>query len=138
MVAAVAAVLLGTGCATVTNGTTQAVSVSTHPAHATIETGGRTFESPCVIELARKRDHVVTISKQGYRTESVQLGRKSTGAVRGNIWLGGLPGWAIDAATGANNELVPGHIDLTLTPDGSPSDHPVATARPGQVLTAGR
>jgi len=133
-----AAAMFNAGCATVTNGTTQAVSVSTHPSHATIETGGRTFESPCVIELARKRDHVVTISKPGYRTESVPLGRKSTGAVRGNIWIGGLFGWLIDAITGANNELVPGHIDFALTPDGSPTGGPVAGKPQDRTLVSGQ
>lgn len=90
------------------------IPVSCTPTGASVEVDGRTFEAPCVLKLARKHDHRITISHAGYVTEVRNLARKPTGAIRGNIWVGGLIGLIVDLCTGADNDLVPDHVEVTL------------------------
>jgi len=56
------------------------------------------------------------VQAAGYREESRFITRKPSGAVRGNIWLGGLIGWLVDALTGADNNLVPDQLHVVLQP----------------------
>ena len=71
----------------------------------------------------------------GYRTERRYVVRVPTSRVMGNIAIGGLIGLAVDAASGANNELAPGYLDVALTPsdeEGVPRvAHAAPAAKPG-------
>lgn len=105
------------GCASVVNGSSQAVAVASNPSGATIELDdGRTFTTPTTIKFERKRDHVLTISMDGYAPEQVTLMRTMSGAVAGNILAGGLIGWGVDAMTGAQYKLLPSAVSVTLRP----------------------
>ena len=53
-------------------------------------------------------------SREGYQQQTVTLLHVISGAVCGNILLGGLIGWGVDACTGAQYKLVPENVHLEL------------------------
>lgn len=107
--------LFGGGCASIVKGTTQAIPVSSSPTGADIRLdGNRVGQTPGSIEVKRKSDHLMTIEKEGYQTESIAITRNVGGAVFGNILAGGLIGWGVDAMSGAQYNLTPATISLTL------------------------
>src|SRR5215475_9174330 len=78
--------LLLTSCATIINGTTQTIPVNSTPDGATVKVGDVvTATTPATLELKRNTPHVLAISKEGYRPETVTLTRVMSGAVAGNI-----------------------------------------------------
>ncbi len=112
--AAAALLALAPGCATVMHGTKQAVAINTVPAGAFVDVDGQRLQTPCAPRLARSKDHTLVVSMPGYRTEKCHVARMPTRAILGNIWAGGLIGMGVDAATGANNKLVPECFELVL------------------------
>ena len=104
------------GCATFTHGTDQMVPVTSTPDQAQVIADGAFFQTPCVLRLARARDHSVTVTKPGYEPATVPITRCPTDAVQGNIWIGGLVGWGVDSITGANSKLVPESVHIHLAP----------------------
>lgn len=101
LVAAVATLGAGSGCATIVNGRTQKVTVQTEPSGATASVAGvGSFTTPAVIPLDRDTDHVITFTKAGFHDRSVTLKRRLSGWAFGNIIFGGIIGIVIDAATG--------------------------------------
>jgi len=114
-----AVLLILSGCASIINGTTQEVSISTTPQGATVKTtDNAACITPCKLELARKQDHILNINKKGYEETNLTLQHVISGAVAGNIILGGLIGWGIDAASGAQYRLVPETVNVDLKPFG--------------------
>ena len=123
-----AALSLG-ACATVTKGTDDTVSFEATPAGATVtfnEVSGRINQpgctTPCTMELNRKYTYSVEIAKEGYETWVQLLEPKLSGdgtvGMAGNILLGGVIGAAVDASTGAMNDLKPNPMVATLVPAG--------------------
>ena len=116
------------GCATVTTGPTQVVSITSTPSEANVETdSGYKGITPTNFKLERKRNHIVKISKEGYKKAQVVLTKTMCGSTVGNVLIGGIIGIGIDAMTGAMFKLVPEniHVDLekgdsseTVTVDG--------------------
>ncbi len=105
------------GCATVVKGTTQKIPVASDPPGADVIANGQLLgQTPIDITLQRKRDHLVTISKDGYKQKSVAITKSTGGAVWGNIIAGGLIGWGVDASSGAQYNLSPESINLALDP----------------------
>ncbi len=107
--------LLGGGCASIVKGTTQPIPVSSDPTGADVKLdGNRVGQTPMTVEVKRKSDHLLTIEKSGYQPESVAITRNVGGAVFGNILAGGLVGWGVDAISGAQYNLTPATINITL------------------------
>jgi hypothetical protein len=112
------------GCASVTRGTTENISISTTPAGATAELSGldnpTACVTPCVVVAKRNADITVTINKEGYEPQVVPLTKEipATGAAgfAGNVLLGGLVGMGVDAATGAALDHKPNPVIVTLQP----------------------
>ena len=105
------------GCATVLHGTGQEIPVSSSPSGAQVSVDGMpTCKTPCSPNIKRKHDHVVTITEDGYQQETLTVMHVLSGAVAGNILAGGLIGWGIDAASGAQYRLVPETLYVDLTP----------------------
>jgi hypothetical protein len=103
------------GCASIVKGTTQAIPVSSNPngADVTLD-GNKVGQTPVSVEVKRKSDHLMTISKPGYESENIAITRNLGGAVFGNILAGGLVGWGVDAVSGAQYNLTPATISVTL------------------------
>lgn len=126
------------GCATIINGTTQKIPVSSDPsgANCTVVGDNTKYTTPCQVELARKTDHVLKLEKEGYDPATVEIKHVLSGAVAGNILLGGLIGWGVDAATGSQNRLIPETVHISLkASSSSPAGDPLAV-RTDEVVRA--
>ena len=122
LVALVFVYFLTTGCATIIKGTTQEIPISSDPSGADILVDGQLVgTTPADVEIKRKRDHLVVIEKTNYQPKSVAVVKNVGGAVWGNIIAGGLIGWGVDAASGAQNNLTPKTIYVRLEPVGEGS-----------------
>lgn len=117
---------LGQGCASVMQGSTQQISVTSKPSAATVVVNGfQRLKTPTVLELSRKESHQLEISLEGYHTEQIDITQVSSSMPAGNLLVGGLVGLAVDYSTGAAFRLVPEvvHVDLrpiTLEPSQIP------------------
>jgi len=103
------------GCATIMHGSTQDIAIITDPPGADLLVDGLThYQSPATIIMSRKDAHLVEISKEGYKEETVRIKQTMSAAVIGDFLLPG--GYIVDAATGAQVQLVPDNISVTLRP----------------------
>jgi hypothetical protein len=121
--ALVSVLLILAGCASISHGTTEQVTITTAPpgASCTLTRQGLSIatvaETPGVALVQRdKRDILATCSKPGYQTAIRTLHSGVAGSSFGNILLGGLIGVAIDSANGADNEY-PASVSIPLIPD---------------------
>jgi PEGA domain-containing protein len=125
------------GCASVTRGTTENISISTTPAGATADISGLEIPTacvtPCVVQAKRNADITVTVNKEGYEPQIIPLTKEIPGSgaagFAGNVLLGGLIGMGVDAATGAAQDHKPNPVIVTLQPLARASPH-VPRARP--------
>ncbi len=119
-------------CATVTKGSNDTVKMTSIPSEATIlfedtakKLQPQTCQTPCEIELNRKRIYKATVSKENHEDFVVMMEPKlSTSggtAFAGNLLVGGLIGAGVDAATGAAKDLTPNNLEVTLAPKGGTS-----------------
>jgi hypothetical protein len=111
--------LLGSGCATITRGTTEAWTVESDPAGANVTlSSGETCKTPCTLTKKRKDPFMVTVEKEGHETVQTQILSQVAGAgaagMAGNVLIGGLIGIGVDAASGATKELKPNPLVLKL------------------------
>jgi hypothetical protein len=112
------------GCASVTRGTTENISISSTPSGAEATITGLEVPTacitPCAIVAKRNADLSVSFAKPGYEPEVVQLTKEIPGAgaagFAGNILAGGLIGMGVDAATGAAQDHKPNPVIATLRP----------------------
>ena len=126
--------LLITGCATISGGTQEVVTIISTPSGATVKTtvDGKEVEytTPTGISFSRGEDHVITIEKKGYKTATVQLPRKFRGwsTIGGNVlWL--LPGVIVDGVSGSWYEFKEKTVRVTLELEGDgPAIEPPAAA----------
>jgi hypothetical protein len=97
------------GCASVTRGTTENISIATTPSGATAEIRGLEIQTscvtPCVVQAKRNSDITAAISKEGYEPQIIPLTTEVPGSgaagFAGNLLLGGVVGMGVDAVTGA-------------------------------------
>jgi hypothetical protein len=121
---AVSVLALSTGaCATIVEGTSQDIAVTTMPGGATCE-----FErvgsvialidaTPGTVHVSKSQDSiVVSCTKEGHLSVTEVVSSSFGGATLGNILLGGVVGVVIDASSGANNNY-PDTISLALPPE---------------------
>lgn len=129
-VAAVCAAL--GGCASVSRGTSETISVATTPsgAEATVSGLDQPFvcTTPCAFTTARSADLTVSIVKEGYEPQVVPLAKEITtsggAGFAGNLLLGGVIGMGVDAATGAAMDHKPNPVIVTLMPIAPPPPPP--------------
>jgi ABC-type Fe3+-hydroxamate transport system substrate-binding protein len=101
------------GCATIIDGTTQAVSVNTTPeegASCTLVNSQGTWylTSPGSTTVHKtKTDLDVTCTKPGYKPGHVVSVSHFTGKTAANLIAGGVVGMGVDAASGANYKYDP-------------------------------
>ncbi len=108
---------MSSGCATIVNGKTQEISISTVPPGATVTIDGtQTLITPAKVELRRNKDYVLTFTKDGYQTQVIPITGVLSGWLIGNLVFGGLIGGGVDAATGAGFTLTPEAVAIVLQP----------------------
>ena len=116
------------GCASVTRGTTENISISSTPAGATAEITGLDIPTacvtPCVVQAKRNADITVTVNKEGYEPQIIPLTKEIPGSgaagFAGNVLLGGVVGMGVDAVTGAALDHKPNPVIVTLQPVAPP------------------
>ncbi|MCA0914812.1 hypothetical protein LCL99_11235 [Halomonas denitrificans] len=126
---AVASAMMLSGCASIVGDRDQAITINSAPTHADItivdEKGQQVFEgsTPTSVTLKKAdgsyfggKDYVVTISKDGFQSRSIEITSHANGwYVGGNLIFGGLIGWLIvDPLTGAMYSLTPDEINTYL------------------------
>ena len=108
------------GCATVTRGTNDVLTVNSSPQGAQVQlsNGMSCTSTPCTFKLPRRTDLNVTVSKRGCQTVNANVTHKTANGgaagVAGNVILGGIIGLGVDAATGASQDLVPNPLEVNL------------------------
>lgn len=118
-----AALLSGSGCATVTSGTTQTITIETSPPGATCklaregETIGAVNPTPGSVTVGKDKDAIdISCDRDGFLSTSQTMTSSFEGWTLGNALIGGIIGIAIDAGSGAMNEY-PSSIQITLVPE---------------------
>lgn len=107
-------------CATITRGSDDVLVVETTPSGAAVSTsnGFSCKSTPCSLKMPRKSELVVTIEKPKCKSIQVPVTHKTadSGAagVAGNVLVGGLIGLAVDAGTGASQDLTPNPVKVAL------------------------
>lgn len=104
-----------TSCATIVHGTRQSIGIASNPSNAMVWVD-RTFigNTPIVVEMTRKDNHIVTIALDGYEPYEAVFSRRLSGWAFGNVIFGGIFGLAIDAISGAVYTLTPEQIQVEL------------------------
>lgn len=129
--------LLLSGCATVTRGTSQNVTILSEPpgAQAKLSNGMSCPSTPCTLKISRKQGFTVAYSKDGYKPHEETVVSKISGAgeagLMGNVLIGGVIGGAVDSSSGAMNDLSPNPVKATLEPIAPPAA-PASEAPKGQ------
>jgi hypothetical protein len=113
------------GCGTITQGTSQNITVTSVPpgGHCDLTRKGEhvaTLDTtPGVVKVDKtKNDILLTCRLAGYQDASVNLESGYGAGTFGNIILGGGIGWAIDSATGADNKY-PSTANVQFVPVGA-------------------
>jgi len=121
---AIAMAIAASGCATITRGSHEAFTVNTDPsgAHVTLSTGVVCDSTPCTFaHLERKAGFGVTVTKPGFKTWTGSVTHQTAGGgaagMAGNVLVGGIIGLAVDANSGATQELVPNPLSVKLEPE---------------------
>ena len=131
----VACFVLG-GCASVTRGWTEQISLASTPAGAVATVSGsenHTCTTPCAVQVNRNSDLQVSFEMPGYESEVVVLTKElaTAGAAgfAGNVLLGGLIGMGVDAISNAPMDHKPNPVIVTLRAIARPAA-PAGKSRP--------
>src|SRR5712671_3210811 len=121
VIAAMAIASLCASCATITRGSTEHIQIVSDPPGAQARTSmGFVCTTPCTLQVGRKDEFTVTISKPGYQPAEVPVSTKVNpgggAAFAGNVLVGGLVGMAADASTGAGFDHYPNPVEVELVP----------------------
>jgi PEGA domain-containing protein len=112
------AMLALSGCATVVNGRTEPLGLSSNPAGAevSIDNGTMKVITPTSIELKRDENHTFVFHKDGYQDTSATVTSGTSGWVWGNLLAGGIIGGVVDFATGAAYKFSDDTLSVNMTP----------------------
>jgi hypothetical protein len=145
--AASVALLVLTGCASIITGTSQQISVATTPtgAKCVVSRQGQSIAvvqpTPGVATVQKdKHDILITCDKDGYQTANEYVHSGVEAGTFGNIILGGVIGWGVDSATGADNKytetVMVSMMPAPVTPASTASSTQPASLPTGTVATA--
>jgi len=136
---AVGATSLG-GCASITEGTHQAITVNTNPPGASCVLNRKEGQIATIAStpgdvVIRKTKYDITVvcDKPGYQQATFMDHSGVEGMTFGNAILGGGIGWAIDSSTGSDNKYE-SPVNISLVPV-QPA-MPVAPAEPPAAAPA--
>ncbi len=118
-----ALVLSASGCATLTKGGSQTVTVDTDPSGATcaLTRDAKPLAvvnpTPGSVPVEKAKGTIaIACTKQGYLEAAGNLASEFQAMTFGNILFGGIVGIVVDAASGAMHEY-PAAVTITLIPD---------------------
>lgn len=93
-------------CASIVAGGPSVLQANSTPSGATVTAKGLsngetlTATTPTSFTLNKGSDYTLTFELEGYQSEEIIVRRTINGWFWGNIIIGGIPGWIVDAATG--------------------------------------
>jgi len=107
------------GCATITKGTKQLVTINCNVDGASVLLDGvKVGETPFAGEI-KKNKKMLMIKKEGYKTYSAALSTNLEGMFWGNIIIGGTLGSITDFASGAAYAYSPASYQVELIAEGT-------------------
>jgi hypothetical protein len=125
--ASVAAVALLAACSTVVEGSSQQIVVNTTPAGADcdlIRDGASiadVISTPASVKIDKsKRDITIECTLPQFHKATYFNKSDVAGATVGNVLIGGLIGWGIDSASGADNKYT-SPVNITMVPLSEPA-----------------
>jgi hypothetical protein len=134
---AASAIIIASGCATMSHGSRQSIQIDSDPSGASFMVDGDPvpYTTPATIELVRGQDHTIAFRRDGYDDYTANLSHSTSGAVLGNALAGGLIGVGIDYSSGAayqleNADLTDDVLKVTLKPK-------AVTAEPKSAAVSG-
>ena len=139
--AAVAALGMAvSGCASIVEGTTQSIAVTSSPvsgANCVLTSSEGTYyvTTPGNVTVHKtKNDLAVVCKRDGYQDASTKIAPHFNGATLGNVIAGGVIGVGIDAATGANFNY-PDKFDVPMIAVAMPAPMTPTSAAPATPAT---
>lgn len=122
------ALIVPSGCGTIIHGREQKISISSRPSGAQVYYDGAVRGvTPCDVNVSRRSGKAVFVLKKDAHAEKevVARGGVSLWALLGNLVIGGIPGYIIDAATGSFGAFYEDtyQVDLDPTP-ATPANNP--------------
>jgi hypothetical protein len=130
------------GCASILSGTSQEVMVNTNPSGANCainrqgETIARINPTPAATTITKtKYDITIVCDKDGYQQASYIDHSGIQAATWGNIVAGGLIGWGIDSASGADDHY-DSPVNITLVPQNAAAAASGASASVSGAMAA--
>lgn len=131
------------GCATIVDGRYQEVTILSEPTGAEVVTeyGTSLGTTPLAVSLSRKDAGNLVLKYPGIEDTQFTPGKRANGWIWGNLFLGLVPGFIVDAATGAATSFdQPQYVvDLGIDSAGNSVWNPGAadySAEPGQLTRA--
>jgi hypothetical protein len=123
--------LLGAGCASIVNGTTQVVTIDSNVRGAEVAVDGAVVgRTPYTGPIKRGSSTTVRVTNPGYQPKTITLSTEVEPIFWGNIILGGFFGSTTDAGTGAMYKYAPATYELALSAAAPPLAPPTAPAAP--------
>ncbi len=108
------------GCSTIIDGRSQEIMINTNPENAKCDVMregvkiASVAETPGSVYIEKtKHDLTIVCTKTGYEKATYMNNSGTAGATFGNIVAGGLIGWGVDSATGADNKY-DSPVNITL------------------------
>lgn len=119
LVTSLAIAILLAGCASITKGTTQSLTIDT-PAHpgatcslTSPEIGTQSVVTPGQIKLDKSKHNIAVSCTKGCLAGTATITSNTESMAIGNVLLGGVIGVGVDSATGALNKYSdPTHVQL--------------------------
>ena len=100
--------VVGVGCASIVDGSSQVVSFNSNPNSARVVVDGAEIgTTPLSTQIKRSNDTVVMFRKDGYADQTITLQTKLNPWFWGNIIFGGFLGSTTDGISGAVREYAP-------------------------------
>lgn len=109
------------GCGAIIHGSKQNVMFQTNPDGASVEVYDAmdvsfgSCTTPCTLELKRKNEYKVILSKPGYQPAEMVIQKGTSGWIWGNLLFGGLIGLVVDLTSGSAYKLKNDMIEVTLS-----------------------
>jgi hypothetical protein len=111
----VACCVMGGGCATMFNGTSQQLTVSSQPTGARVFVNGTYYGvTPVALLLKTRRDYNIILQRDGFQDTNAYVARRFNPVALLNVFS--FLCWVVDLSTGAMWRLDRGGVYVTLLP----------------------
>jgi len=119
------------GCGTIIHGRDQMVTINSRPSGAQVLYDGAVRGvTPCQVSISRRPLKSIVLLKADSCSdcEIIIENGVSMWALLGNLVIGGIPGWIVDAATGSFGAYYKDSYVVDLAPTSRPSEATTQTA----------